>query len=556
MATSRSRSFFQDISSRELNGFRVRKRPYPDNELSNFTRIGAVTTEHSGVFSPPMALSFCKTSKNSHILAVTDEDGYISLYNTRLKFASSSTCQENTGKINLYNFAEKSRVCQWVAHQNAIFDICWIKEDTRIITASGDQSVKVWDAQEKKCIATLMGHTGSVKSTCSHPTNPGKLTIPSFYLIVSGARDGLFMLWDLRCSNSKYGRPSPIPLVEVQDAHKSPHGKRVRRGKAAPTSVTSVLYLKDEISIASAGAVDSVVKFWDVRNLKVPAIQACPNSEVAIEKKRRLHGISSLSQDLNGVFIAASCMDNRIYLYNVLRLEKGPVKSFSGCFIESFFIKSALSPDASHILGGSSDGNAYIWQVNKPQADPITMKGHNGEVTAVDWCQSEVGKIATSSDDFTVSRDQQSSYHVSNCVMHPISNTGDNSFSTPENASSEIFNMTQVCFWNVKNSCYSNTRSPSSIRRRVMAPPSMECRKLFMDEEPVEHQKGSNSTNSNTMPQLGTPKCQKKTFSSELYSEETLEKTPEALLNSPSSVLNPPSSLKRKTIRDYFIAPS
>lgn len=152
--------------------------------------------------------------------------------------------------------------------------------------------------------------------------------------------------------------------------------------------------------------------------------------------------------------------------------------------------------------------------------------------------------------------DQQSSYHVSNCVMHPISTTGDNSFSTPENASSEIFNMTQVCFWNVKNSCYSNTRSPSSIRRRVMAPPSMECRKLFMDEEPVEHQKGSNSTNSITMPQLGTPKCQKKNFSSELYSKETLEKTPEALLNSPSSVLNPPSSLKRKTIRDYFIAPS
>lgn len=133
---------------------------------------------------------------------------------------------------------------------------------------------------------------------------------------------------------------------------------------------------------------------------------------------------------------------SRIYLYNVLQLEKGPVKSFSGCFIESFFIKvscfwahvlvvplancwsslihvltsmrqlqSALSPDASHILGGSSDGNAYIWQVwylskrsfiwicfcigmnliscvnqvNKPQADPITMKGHNGEVTAVDW---------------------------------------------------------------------------------------------------------------------------------------------------------------------------
>lgn len=26
-------------------------------------------------------------------------------------------------------------------------------------------------------------------------------------------------------------------------------------------------------------------------------------------------------------------------------------------------LQSALSPDAAHILGGSSNGNAYIWQV-------------------------------------------------------------------------------------------------------------------------------------------------------------------------------------------------
>ena len=28
-------------------------------------------------------------------------------------------------------------------------------------------------------------------------------------------------------------------------------------------------------------------------------------------QERRLHGVSSLSQDLNGVFLSASCMDNR-----------------------------------------------------------------------------------------------------------------------------------------------------------------------------------------------------------------------------------------------------
>ncbi|KAM7509171.1 hypothetical protein LguiA_019624 [Lonicera macranthoides] len=510
MESSKPQSFFQDIRSRELNGFRVRKRPYIATESSEFDQIGAVSVEHDGSNAPPMALSFCKTSKNSHILAVTDEDGYVSLFNTRLNFPSSSTYQQN---------AEKARVCDWIAHDNAIFDICWIKEDCNLLTASGDQSIKVWDVNVKKCLVALIGHTGSVKSLCSHPTNND--------LIVSGSRDGSFALWDLRSSRSSQEKFCISPTAAISGAHISTKGKRVRRGKAASMSITSVLYLKDEVSIATAGAVDSIVKFWDTRSLKSPVAQACPDPELSTQKERRLHGISSLSQDKNGVFLSASCMDNRIYLYNLLQLEKGPAKSFCGCRIESFFVKAALSPDAAHILSGSSDGNAYLWQVNKPQSDPTILKSHDGEVTAVDWCLSEIGKIATSSDDFTVR------------------------------------------YWNINGCCYSKTRSPCSTRRRVMALPKMERRKLVMEKEQTDLKNGSesfpsnevslqqtNSQNPIPMPKMSTPESHKKRTSFCLDVEETCERTPEAAFKSPSSVLNPPSSLKRKTIRDYFLMSS
>ena len=64
-----------------------------------------------------------------------------------------------------------------------------------------------------------MGHTGSVKSLCPHPSNPGKfLFSPPFIffisnlpfkdtynffrfsidLVASGSRDGSFAIWDLR----------------------------------------------------------------------------------------------------------------------------------------------------------------------------------------------------------------------------------------------------------------------------------------------------------------------------------------------------------------------
>ncbi|KAF6137003.1 hypothetical protein GIB67_030767 [Kingdonia uniflora] len=516
MATSTPKSFFEDLRTRELNGSRVKKRPHFSNlssESGNFGS-GVVSIEQSGTPNPPLAVSFCKSSGNSHILAVAAEDGYVRIYDTHWKLPSSNTCRENP---------EEARVCDWEAHKNAIFDIRWIKDDTNLLTASGDQTINVWNVERKKCVIVLKGHTGSVKSLCSHPSNPD--------LVLSGSRDGSFAFWDLRCQPSYRSRSGDLflsPTSVVNGAHVSAQGKWNRRTKAASMSITSVLYLKDDISIASAGAVDSVVKFWDTRKLKASITQTFLDPEESTKKEKRLHGISSLSQDQNGVFLTASCMDNRIYLYNMLQLDKGPVSTFCGSRFDSFYVKSAISPDGSHILSGSSDGDAYIWQVKKPQESPITLKGHDGEVTAVDWCSSEIGKIATACDDFTVR------------------------------------------VWNIQKGYLSNTRSPVSIRKRVMALPRMERRRLFMPEDSTDVTKPASSPspskdvllsvsspNKIEMPEITTPQSAKRKISSTLFLQEEFElsKMPEAALDSPSSVLNPPSS-KRKTIRDYFVAVS
>ncbi|KAE8735903.1 putative Cytochrome P450, family 81, subfamily D, polypeptide 8 [Hibiscus syriacus] len=221
---------------------------------------------------------------------------------------------------------EKARISEWVAHENAIFDVCWMKDDSYILTASGDQTIKVWDAQEKKCTGVLMLHTGSVKCLSSHSTNSD--------LVVSGSRDGSFVVWDLRCKINSRSRSAEVclaPTILVKGAHPSSQARRGRRGKPAVATITSVLYLKDDISIAMSRVADSVVKFWDTRKLKSHVTQACPQPDTASKK-----GISSLSQDLKGVFLIASCMDNKTYLYKIVQLDKGPVQTFSGCQIEFF----------------------------------------------------------------------------------------------------------------------------------------------------------------------------------------------------------------------------
>ena len=55
-----------------------------------------------------------------------------------------------------------------------------------------------------------------------------------------------------------------------------------------------------------------------------------------------------------------------LYLYDTLRPDVGPTAAFTGQATSSFFIKACFSPDGTHILSGSSDKNAYIWQVGSP----------------------------------------------------------------------------------------------------------------------------------------------------------------------------------------------
>ncbi|XP_029126606.1 uncharacterized protein LOC114915809 isoform X1 [Cajanus cajan] len=70
-------------------------------------------------------------------------------------------------------------------------------------------------------------------------------------------------------------------------------------------------------------------------------------------------------------------MDNRVYLCDNLQLEKGLVQSFSGVGL-NIFVKAAISLDASNVVCGSSDGNAYVWKVTFLTFNEILQVGYLG----------------------------------------------------------------------------------------------------------------------------------------------------------------------------------
>eukprot|EP00854_Cymbomonas_tetramitiformis_P004020 gene4020-4988_t len=343
-------SLFHSLLRRELV-------PMPDfshaaTRGAGIVRIAPPDESGEQIGVPPFAVKFSKTAKAGRLIAVADEEGYLTLIDS-----TKALPQEVFG-------SEYNPEAQWLAHQNAVFDTAWSQGDTQLLTASGDQTVK----------RMLNGGASS----------------------------------------------SAGPVASLQDAHgekKKTRGRKSDIKSRTRASITSVLFLHDDSTLASSSTVDGVVKVWDVRRLDRPALLSS-RCRADTEGSMRSHGIASLAQDPSRSRLVASSSNGVISMYDSLRPEIGPIRQFTGHQF-SLYIKVAFSCDGTHLVSGSGDKNVYIWQVDRPDLEPYTLQGHEGEVSGVDWCGQDFGTIATCGDDSTVRVWQMSDAHRGSRAVLP-----------------------------------------------------------------------------------------------------------------------------------------
>uniref|UniRef100_A0A5F9DIZ0 Denticleless E3 ubiquitin n=1 Tax=Oryctolagus cuniculus TaxID=9986 RepID=A0A5F9DIZ0_RABIT len=318
----------------------------------------------TGVPVPPFGCTFSSAPNMEHILAVANEEGFVRLYNTE-----SQTLKKKCFK-------------EWMAHWNAVFDLAWVPGEFKLVTAAGDQTAKFWDVKAGELLGTCKGHQCSLKSVAF-----SKFEKDGFYRQVnqiSGAHN-------------------------TSDKHTPSKPKKKQNAKGlAPSvdfqqSVTVVLF-QDENTLVSAGAVDGIIKVWDLRKNYTAYRQEpiASKSFLYPGSSTRKLGYSSLILDSTGSTLFANCTDDNIYMFNMTGLKTSPVAVFNGHQNSTFYVKSSLSPDDQFLLSGSSDEAAYIWKVSTPWHPPTVLLGHFQEVTSVCWCPSDFTKIATCSDDNTL----------------------------------------------------------------------------------------------------------------------------------------------------------
>ncbi|XP_060040295.1 denticleless protein homolog [Erinaceus europaeus] len=340
----------------------------------------------TGAPVPPFGCTFSSAPGAERVLAVANEEGFVRLYDTEARAARQACTKE------------------WMAHWNAVFDLAWVPGELKLVTAAGDQTARLWDVSAGELMGTCKGHQCSLKSVAFSKFEKA--------VFCTGGRDGNIMVWDTRC-NKKDGFYRQVN--QISGAHNTvdkqtpskPKKKQNSKGLApsvdSQQSVTVVLF-QDENTLVSAGAVDGVIKVWDLRK----NYTACRQEPIAAKlfpypgSSTRKLGYSSLVLDSTGSTLFANCTDDSVYMFNMTGLKVSPLAVFSGHQNSTFYIKSSLSPDDQFLVSGSSDEAAYIWQVSAPWQPPTVLQGHSQEVTSVCWCPSDFTKIATCSDDNTL----------------------------------------------------------------------------------------------------------------------------------------------------------
>ncbi|HSA46438.1 MAG TPA: serine/threonine-protein kinase [Candidatus Competibacteraceae bacterium] len=209
-----------------------------------------------------------------------------------------------------------------------------------------DKTVRLWQVEDRQCVATLQGHTNNVTAVAFSPDGR---------LLASG-------IWDLR-------------LWRVKDR------QCVATLQGHTRGVSAVVFSPDGRLLAS-GSYDETVRLWRVEDRQcVATLQGHTTLVTAV----------AFSPD--GRLLASGSWDKTVRLWRVE--DRQCVATLQGH--TSSVNAVAFSPDGRLLASGSRDYTVRLWRVEEPQQYVATLQGHTSSVTAVAF--SPDGRLLASGGD-------------------------------------------------------------------------------------------------------------------------------------------------------------
>ncbi|XP_069855142.1 WD repeat-containing protein 88 isoform X1 [Dipodomys merriami] len=284
-------------------------------------------------------------------------------------------------------------------HEHTVSSCHFCVDDTKIISASFDRTVKLWDAFDGIVIQDFEQSPKAPVIECSI-TADSKRVVASSYdksVRVWDTETGK-LLWKVRhdtfvlsCKFSPDGKyvvsaldlDNGICIMDAKDITTVIHVKRHHR-----RSITACCFDPESRRIASV-SLDRCIKIWDVTT----------QSTLFTIKKAHLNAISNCCFTFSGHFLCTTSWDKSLKIWNV---HTGDFRNRGACVTlmqghEGSVSCCHFATDNSYLISGGLDNTVAIWDVGEGYRK-LSLKGHTDWVMDVSVSSSNKWILSASKD--------------------------------------------------------------------------------------------------------------------------------------------------------------
>ncbi len=291
----------------------------------------------------------------------------------RLLAACRSAVAEPERVIEMITQARPSKVFK--GHTAAVWGMAVTPDGRRVVSGSGDCTVRIWGMDSGHCLATLKGHIDVVR---------GVAVTPDGRRVVSGSADCTVRVWDLdsgRCLATLEGHTSDVSGVAI-----TPDGQRIISGSRDKTvrvwdldsgrclatleghtgGVRGVAATPDGQRVIS-GSADKTMRTWDLDSGRCLATLEGHTSDVW-----------ALAVTPDGRRVVSGSWDKTLRVWD---LDSGRcLATLEGHTIDVLGI--AVTPNGRHIVSGSADNTVRVWDLDSGRC-LATLEGHTNDVLGI-----------------------------------------------------------------------------------------------------------------------------------------------------------------------------
>jgi WD40 repeat protein len=242
-------------------------------------------------------------------------------------------------------------------HSSRVIGASFSPDGTRVVTASEDNTARIWDADSGKELAVLKGHQESLTSAAFSPD--GKR-------IVTASTDHTARIWD---ANS---------------------GKELAVLRGHEEALTSAAFSPDGKCIVTA-SYDKTARLWETER-----------GEPLLVLEGHEGPVSSAVFSPDGKRIVTTSWGATSMVWNDTSVARlWDAASGKLLFVlkghEAILTSAIFSPDSTHVVTTSNDFTARIWDAEGGK-QLVLLKGHSGVVNGAAYCRDGTRIVTTSTD--------------------------------------------------------------------------------------------------------------------------------------------------------------